>query len=130
MKSPVNFGLDPSEPVASHLLSILLMNVVDSSPFTSQRTEKYAAWAARLEQNLEMIARQRSIAFRLVPIILAVSLLGFFFGAWAGVGSLLTAVWISSCCIYLPVVRTHEIRMELERTRQEVSKLRERDSRP
>ncbi len=55
---------------------------------------KYEAWAARLEENIRSLARQRRSFHRIFFGFVVLSAIGFFFGAWLGVGMFATGVMV------------------------------------
>jgi hypothetical protein len=55
---------------------------------------KYEAWTAELEQRRERIIRERSGYIRILTGILIASNVGFFWGWWVGVGTLVTGLLI------------------------------------
>jgi hypothetical protein len=87
---------------------------------------KYEAWAARLEENIASLTRQRRSYFKVFFGAVALSAVGFFFGAWLGVGTLATGVMVCIAGLYISTTRTWEYRRELARTREEIAHLKPR----
>ena len=85
--------------------------------------QRYAAWEAKLCENIATLARQRSMYHRVFFGGLIVSTIGFFFGAWFGVGSVATGIAWCGTGLYLTIVRGHQYREELSRTRAELRRL-------
>jgi hypothetical protein len=84
---------------------------------------RYAAWEAKLRENIDSLSRQRATFYRIFFGFLIASLLGFFFGSWLGVGSFLTGVAFCGTGLYLTTMRGHEYDDELSRTRAELRRL-------
>jgi hypothetical protein len=89
-----------------------------------EQIAKYEAWATRLEENIVSLTRQRSTFFYIFYGAVAVSGIGFFFGAWLGVATFATGVMVCTAGVYISTTRTWEYQRELERTRYEVRRLR------
>jgi hypothetical protein len=85
--------------------------------------ERYSAWEARLCENIATLARQRSTFNRIFFGGLVASVLGFYFGAWFGVGSVATGIAWCGTGLYLMIVRGRQYREELSRTRAELRRL-------
>jgi hypothetical protein len=85
---------------------------------------KYEAWAARLEENIATLTRQRRLYLRFFMGAAGVSLVGFFFGWWLGVGALFTGVMFCISGLYISTTRTWEYERELARTRDEIAHLK------
>ena len=79
-----------------------------------EQLAKYEAWAARLEENIASLTRQRRSYFRI------------FFGAWLGVGTLATGIMVCIAGLYISTTRTWEYQRELARTREEIAHLKPR----
>ncbi len=52
------------------------------------------------------------------------SALGFFFGAWIGVGTLATGIMVCIAGLYISTTRRWEYERELARTREEIAHLK------
>jgi uncharacterized protein (DUF58 family) len=89
-----------------------------------EQVAKYEAWAAQLQGNIESLARQRKTFFRMLAGFVAVSALGFFFGAWLGVATIATGVMVTVAGVYITTTRTLEYQRELERTLFELERMR------
>jgi hypothetical protein len=90
-----------------------------------EQLAKYEAWAARLEQNIAELARQRRTFFGIFFGAVVVSALGFFFGWWLGVATIATGIMVCVAGVYITTTRTWEYERELARTRLEVKRLKE-----
>jgi hypothetical protein len=88
--------------------------------------QRYAAWEAKLRENIDALSRQRTVFHRIFFGALIASTLGFFFGAWVGVGSFLTGVAFCGTGLYLTIVRGRQYSGELRSTRAELRRLMER----
>jgi hypothetical protein len=88
--------------------------------------QRYAAWEAKLRENIDSLSRQRTAFHRIFFGALMASTLGFFFGAWFGVGSFLTGLAFCGTGLYLTIVRRRQYDGELLRTRAELRRLLER----
>ncbi|HEY2514622.1 MAG TPA: hypothetical protein VGI39_27345 [Polyangiaceae bacterium] len=97
---------------------------IESDP-RADLVQRYAAWEAKLRENIDALGRQRTTFHRIFFGALIVSTLGFFFGSWFGVGSLLTGVAFCGTGLYLTMVREHQYDDELSRTRAELRRLGE-----
>jgi hypothetical protein len=91
---------------------------------TDVQLAKYEAWAARLEDNIATLARQRRIYFRIFFGSIGLSFIGFFFGPWFGVGAFATGVMFCIAGLYISTTRRWEYERELVRTRNEISYLK------
>ncbi len=91
---------------------------------SQEQIAKYEAWATRLEENIVSLTRQRSTFFYIFYGAVAVSAIGFFFGAWLGVATFATGLMVCVAGVYISTTRTWEYQRELERTRYEVRRLR------
>ncbi len=80
-----------------------------------EQIDKYEAWTARLEQNIEELARQRTVLMRLFYAATVVSLVGFYFGFWVGVGAFFTGLMIVIAGLYMTSTRTREYKRDLRR---------------
>ena len=87
---------------------------------------KYEAWAARLEANIATLTRQRRSYFKIFFGAVVLSAVGFFFGAWLGVGTLATGIMVCAAGLYISTTRTWEYQRELARTREEIAHMRPR----
>ena len=85
---------------------------------------KYEAWAARLEENIATLTRQRRFYLRFFFGAAIVSFAGFFYSAWLGVGAIFTGVMFCIAGLYISTTRTWEYRRELARTRDEIAYLK------
>jgi hypothetical protein len=86
---------------------------------------RYAAWEAKLNQNIDSLSQQRTACYRIFFGALVVSTLGFFFGSWVGVGSFVTGVAFCGTGLYLTMMRRREYDDELLQTRAELRRLME-----
>jgi hypothetical protein len=86
--------------------------------------QRYAAWEAKLRENIDALSRQRATFYRIFFGVWIVSTLGFFVGSWFGVASFLTGVAFCGTGLYLTTVRGREYDDELSRTRAELRRLR------
>jgi hypothetical protein len=84
---------------------------------------RYAAWEAKLRENIDSLSRQRSAFHRIFFGVLIASTLGFFFGSWFGVGSFLTGVAFCGTGLYLTIMRRRQYAGELLHTRAELRRL-------
>ena len=84
---------------------------------------RYAAWEAKLRENIDALSRQRTTFHRIFFGALLVSAFGFLFGWWFGVASFLTGVAFCGTGLYLTMVRGHQYHDELSRTRVELLRL-------
>jgi hypothetical protein len=91
--------------------------------------QRYAAWEAKLRENIDSLSRQRSIFYRIFFGALTASTLGFFFGSWFGVGSFLTGLAFCGSGLYLTMMRRRQYHDELLHTRAELRRLTERRGR-
>jgi hypothetical protein len=82
---------------------------------------KYEAWATRLEENIASLARQRRAFYGIFFGSVVLSALGFFFGAWLGVGTLATGIMVCVAGLYISTTRRWEYERELARTREEIA---------
>jgi len=82
---------------------------------------KYEAWAARLEENIATLVRQRRTFLRVFFGSIGLSIVGFFFGPWFGVGALATGVMFCIAGLYISTTRRWEYQRELVRTREEIA---------
>jgi hypothetical protein len=85
---------------------------------------KYEAWATKLEKNIGDLAQQRKLFIRIFGGAVIVSGVGFVFGWWLGVATFFTWLMICIAGVYMTTTRTLEYRRELDRTRDEVRRLR------
>jgi hypothetical protein len=85
---------------------------------------KYEAWAARLEENIATLARQRRAYYRILFGAVALSGVGFFFGWWLGVGTFATGLMVCIAGLYISTTRRWEYERELVRTRREIAHLK------
>jgi hypothetical protein len=92
------------------------------------QVEKYEAWAAKLEANITELRHQRRTFFRIFFGAVGVSAIGFFFGVWLGVATFFTGVMVCVAGVYISTTRTWEYERELERTREEIARMRPRAS--
>jgi hypothetical protein len=86
---------------------------------------RYAAWEAKLRENIAALARQRKTFYGIFFGVLFASTLGFLFGIWFGVATLLTGVAFCGTGLYLTTMRGLEYDDELSRARAELRRLRE-----
>ena len=84
---------------------------------SQEQIAKYEAWAARLEENLASLAKQRRTFFGMLVGAVALSFLGFFFGWWLGVATFATGLMVFISGTYITTTRTWEYERELEATR-------------
>ena len=84
---------------------------------------RYSAWEAKLCENIATLARQRTLFHRIFVGGFVVSVLGFLFGTWFGVGALVTGVVWCGTGLYLTIMRAKHYREELSRTRAELRRL-------
>ena len=82
---------------------------------------KYEAWAARLEENIATLARQRKGFYLIFFGSIVLSAFGFFFGAWLGVGTIATGIMVCVAGLYISTTRRWEYERELARTREEIA---------
>ena len=87
---------------------------------------RYAAWEAKLRENIDSLSRQRTAFHWIFFGALIASTLGFFFGSWFGVASLLTGLAFCGTGLYLTMMRRYQYNGELLRTRAELRRLTER----
>jgi hypothetical protein len=87
---------------------------------------KYEAWAARLEENIATLTRQRRLYLRIFFGAIVLSVIGFFVGPWFGVGALFTGIMFCIAGLYISTTRTWEYQRELARTREEIAHLKPR----
>jgi hypothetical protein len=87
---------------------------------------KYEAWAARLEENITTLSRQRRAFYGILFGSVALSAIGFFFGVWFGVGTLVTGVMVCIAGLYISTTRRWEYERELARTRDEIAHMKAR----
>lgn len=85
---------------------------------------KYIAWANQLEKNIRELAMQRRQFFWILGGAIVLSGIGFFFGPWFGVGTFATGLMLCVAGVYMTTTRRIEFERELERTREEVARLR------
>jgi hypothetical protein len=93
---------------------------------SDDKLAKYEAWAARLEENISSLARQRRSYYGIFFGSVALSALGFFFGRWLGVGTFATGVMVCIAGLYISTTRRWEYERELERTREEIAHMKAR----
>jgi hypothetical protein len=87
---------------------------------------KYEAWAARLEENIATLVRQRRTYFKIFFGSVAVSLIGFLRSPWFGVGAIVTGVLVCIAGLYISTTRRWEYERELVRTREEIAYFKSR----
>jgi hypothetical protein len=104
-------------------VSVMSTDISVESDGRADLLHRYAAWEAKLRENIDALARQRAAFYRIFFGALILSALGFFFGAWFGVASLVTGVAFCGTGLYLTTVRGHEYHDELSRTRAELRRL-------
>lgn len=85
---------------------------------------KYEAWAARLEENMTSLARQRRYFYVIFFGSVALSALGFFFGWWLGVGTFATGLMVCISGLYISTTRRWEYERELALTREEIARIK------
>jgi hypothetical protein len=86
---------------------------------------RYSVWEAKLCENIAALARQRTLFQWVFFGGLVLSALGFVFGAWFGVGSIVTGIVWCGTGLYLTIMRGKQYREELSRTRAELRRLAE-----
>jgi hypothetical protein len=91
---------------------------------SGEQITKYETWAAKLEQNIVDLGKQRSTFFRIFFGAVVLSAVGFFVGPWLGVATFFTGVMVCVAGIYISTTRTWEYQRELDRTREEIARLR------
>ncbi len=91
---------------------------------------KYEAWIHELEARQRDHAARRPSHLRLFAAIAAVSVVGFAWNAWVGIGALLTGVMCALFGIYVINVREGDYERELRHARREVAELRARLAAP
>jgi len=91
---------------------------------SDDQISKYEAWAARLEENIGTLRRQRRTFYGIFFGSVALSAIGFFFGAWLGVATFVTGVMVCVAGFYISTTRRWEYERELSRTRREIARLK------
>jgi hypothetical protein len=87
---------------------------------SEDQVAKYEAWAARLEENIATLVRQRRVFIRIFFGSIALSVVGFFIGPWFGVGAVVTGIMFCIAGMYISTTRRIEYQRELVRTRAEI----------
>jgi hypothetical protein len=99
-------------------------DIAKESDTRARLVERYAAWEAKLRENIDSLSRQRVTFYRIFFGFLIASTLGFLFGSWFGVGTLFTGIAFCGTGLYLTMMRGHEYDDELSRTCAELRRLR------
>jgi membrane protein required for beta-lactamase induction len=95
---------------------------------SSVQLEKYEAWIRELESRQRDIASHRPGYLRLFVGIVVVSVLGFVWDVWFGVGSLVVGILMCAFGFYTVLFRQGEYTRELEDLRRTADDLRAADS--
>jgi len=93
-------------------------------PMSETQIEKYEAWIRRIEGLREKDARNRSTYFRIFVAIPITFSLGFFWGTWFGVASLLTGLLMCLFGFYSFLTIEGDYERELDGLRRSADELR------
>jgi hypothetical protein len=91
---------------------------------SDDQVAKYEAWAARLEENMTSLARQRRYFYAIFSGSIVLSAVGFFFGWWLGVGTFATGLMVCIAGLYISTTRRWEYERELALTREEIARFK------
>jgi hypothetical protein len=103
-----------------------MMSVPSNPPVGAVARElisKYSAWAAKLDENIASLARQRRVTFVLFVSVLGLSLAALLFASWLGVAVFLTGVLVCAALAYVTGVRAREFALERGRVRDHLAHL-------
>jgi hypothetical protein len=89
-----------------------------------QQLEKYEAWIAKLESNIEDMKRQRRAFYGIFFGAVVLSAIGFFWGVWLGAATFFTGIMICTAGLYITMMRETEYREELKQTRADVTRMK------
>jgi hypothetical protein len=90
-----------------------------------QKLAKYEAAIRDVEARQADLSRNRAGYMRLFAALAVLSLGGFFWNRWLGVGTLLTGVLIYVFGVYVVRMRARDYRFELEGLRETTEELRD-----
>ena len=85
---------------------------------------KYEAWTQKLEHLQAEVVRKRPIYYRIFVAIPVVSLLGYFWGFWFGVATLLTGIMVCGFGFYSVFMIEGDYEREIEGLRRSVAQFR------